>query len=31
MNQHGAKGRARAGQTAEQILAAYFKGAKPAP
>ena len=27
MNQYGAKGRALAGQTAEQILAAYFKGA----
>ena len=30
LNQYGAKGRALAGQTAEQILAAYFKGAKPA-
>ena len=27
MSQHGARGRALAGQTAEQILAAYFKGA----
>ncbi len=27
MNQHGAKGRANAGQTAEEILAAYFRGA----
>jgi SpoIID/LytB domain protein len=27
MSQYGAKGRALAGQTAEQILAAYFKGA----
>jgi stage II sporulation protein D len=30
LNQYGAKGRALAGQTAEQILAAYYKGAKPA-
>jgi SpoIID/LytB domain protein len=29
MNQHGAKGRAEAGQDAETILAAYFKGATP--
>ena len=29
MNQYGAKGRAQAGQTAAQILAAYFKGSKP--
>lgn len=29
MSQYGAKGRALAGQTAEQILAAYFKGATP--
>ena len=28
LNQYGAKGRALAGQTAEQILAAYYKGAK---
>ncbi len=27
MNQYGARGRAAAGQTAEQILAAYFRGA----
>jgi SpoIID/LytB domain protein len=27
MNQYGARGRALAGQTAEQILAAYYKGA----
>jgi stage II sporulation protein D len=27
LNQYGARGRALAGQTAEQILAAYFKGA----
>ena len=26
LNQYGAKGRALAGQTAEQILAAYYKG-----
>ena len=30
LNQYGAKGRALAGQTAEQILAAYYKGAKVA-
>ena len=30
LNQYGAKGRALAGQTAEQILAAYYKGAKAA-
>ena len=30
LNQYGAKGRAGAGQTAEQILAAYYRGAKPA-
>ena len=29
MSQHGARGRALAGQTAEQILAAYFTGATP--
>ncbi len=29
LSQYGAKGRAQAGQTAEQILAAYFKGAVP--
>jgi SpoIID/LytB domain protein len=29
MSQYGAKGRALAGQTAEQILAAYYKGATP--
>ena len=29
MSQYGAKGRARAGQTAAQILAAYFKGSTP--
>jgi SpoIID/LytB domain protein len=28
LNQYGAKGRAQAGQTATQILGAYFKGAK---
>ncbi|HET7828190.1 MAG TPA: SpoIID/LytB domain-containing protein [Candidatus Limnocylindrales bacterium] len=28
LNQYGAKGRALGGQTAEQILAAYYKGAK---
>lgn len=27
MSQHGARGRAEAGQSAEQILAAYFRGA----
>jgi stage II sporulation protein D len=30
LNQYGAKGRALAGQTAEQILAAYYRGAKAA-
>jgi stage II sporulation protein D len=29
LNQYGAKGRATAGQTAEQILGAYYMGAKP--
>ena len=29
MSQYGAKGRAKAGQTAAQILAAYFKGSTP--
>ena len=29
MSQYGAKGRAEAGQTAPQILAAYFRGAAP--
>ena len=29
MSQYGAKGRAQAGQTAAQILAAYFKGSTP--
>lgn len=30
LNQHGARGRALAGQTAEEILAAYFTGTTPA-
>ncbi|HEY3334139.1 MAG TPA: SpoIID/LytB domain-containing protein [Candidatus Limnocylindrales bacterium] len=30
MNQYGARGRAQAGQTAAQILSAYFKGSSPA-
>lgn len=30
LSQYGAKGRAKAGQTAAQILAAYYRGAKPA-
>lgn len=30
LNQYGARGRALGGQTAEQIVAAYYNGAKPA-